>query len=217
MKPFDLDVLDELEAGNVDYRDAVELVLDSGLVRMVIGMRGQFAWDDEDGLIPVASVLPEEVYYGGGALIELELPESSIGPLSRAVVARVAETYLTEGSDIPVNVFDDGVRATIDEEEWEGRPAVLSIFWMGSGGTPIYREQVAIRTLDSMSLDWDSNGVPVRSLVMEEPDIAQRDIEGKTSNATFQSLIDPTDKAFEHVGQTQNQKINFGRVSEDAS
>lgn len=239
MKPFSPELLDDLAAGLVEYRDAVELVLDSGVVRMVIGMRGAFVWDDIEGLLPPwqvgpdplgdvwsdagywrndvpwrAEPYPDPVFYGGGALVGLELPESSLGPESRAIVVRVLETYLEEGSDIPVNVFDDGVRATIDEEPWQGRLAVASVFWIGSGGLPVYREQVAIRELDSMPLEWDADGNPVRVLMLEEPDITQRDIEGKTANAAFQALIDPDDRAFEHVGTTvrQMQKINWGRV-----
>jgi hypothetical protein len=79
----------------------------------------------------------------------------------------------------------------------------------------IEREQVAVRQMDSMPLEWDEDGNPIRSLVLEEPDITQRDIEGKTSNAEFQALIDPTDKAFEHVGTAATHKINFGRVADE--
>lgn len=235
MKPFDSALLDMLAAGRVDYRDVVELVFDSGIARFFIGGRGRFAWDDIDGLLAPWMLEggtlradgyvrfdknwgginpPEAVFYGGGALVSLDVPANALGPESRAITARMLETYMVEGSDIPINVFDDDVRATIDEEPWQGRPAVLSIFWIGDSGLPIYREQVAIREMDAMPLEWDEAGNPVRSLILEEPDITQRDIEGKTANAAFQALIDPTDKAFEHVGGVarQMQRINWGRV-----
>ncbi|WP_323014539.1 hypothetical protein [Devosia sp.] len=217
MKPFSPQLLDDLAAGRVEYRDAVELVLDSGVVRMVIGVRGQFGWSDVDGYLPEPET-GDAIFYGGGALVSLDLPESALGPESRAIVVRVLETYLEEGSDIPANVFDDGVRATIDEEPWQGRLAIASVFWIGSTGLPIYREQVAIRELDSMPLEWDADGNPVRVLMLEEPDITQRDIEGKTANGAFQALIDPADRAFEHVGTTvrQMQNVNWGRIEGSA-
>lgn len=238
MKPHSSELLDELAAGQVDYRDAIELVFDSGVVRLVVGMRGQFGWDDIEGVLAPWRMdgtgedvwsdsgywrddrqdgmpLADDVFYGGGQLVGLDVPENALGPESRAITARVFETYLAEGSDIPVNTFDDGVRATIDEEEWEGRAAVLSVFWFGSSGLPILREQVAVRTMDQMVLEWDQDGNPVRSLILEEPDIMQRDVEGKTANAAFQGLIDPTDKAFEHVASAQRQKVSFGRRPEE--
>lgn len=206
MKPFDETVLDQLAKGVVEYRDALTLVFDSGVVNIFIGGKGWFDWED-DGI-------GVQTFYGGGPLVSLDVPENALGPEARAITVRLLETVMTEGTDIPVNIFDDDVRATIDEEEWEGRQAILSIFWLGEGGMPIYREQVAVRQMDAMPVEWDEQGNPIRSLVLEEPDITQRDIEGKTSNAEFQALIDPSDRAFEHVGTTERQKVNFGRRPE---
>lgn len=207
MKVFDQDVLDRLDAGEIEYRDAITGVFDTGTANLFIGGRGQFTWTD--------GIIGTQTFYGGGALVELDVPDNALGPEAQAITARLYETYLEEGSDIPVNIFDDGVRASIDDEEWEGREAILSIFWLSTGGLPIFREQVAIRQMDAMPLEWDQDGNPVRSLVLEEPDITQRDIEGKTDNAALQALIDPSDRGFEHVGTTQSQKIYFGRVAED--
>jgi len=206
VKPHDPDVLDQLRAGVVDYRDALTLALDSAVLSFFIGGIGRFEWSD-DGI-------GTQTFHGLGSLVSLDVPPNALGPEAPAITARLLETYMVEGSDIPENTFDDDVRATIDEEPWEGRPAILSIFWIGAGGLPIYREQVAIRQIDAMPLEWDREGNPVRILMLEEPDITQRDIEGKTANAAFQNLIDPTDRAFEHVGTTvqQMQRINFGRV-----
>ncbi|MBI4046574.1 MAG: hypothetical protein HY371_07130 [Devosia nanyangense] len=208
MKMFAPETAARFAAGEVDGIDALTLVFDSGIVNVAIGVRGQFTWDDP--------TLGEQTFYGGGALTALDVPENALGPESRAITARLFESSMVVGSDIPVNVFDDGVSATIDEELWEGRTAILSIFWLSKDGVPIEREQVAVRQIDAMPLDWDEEGNPVRSLILEEPDIAQREIEGKTSNAEFQALIDPTDRAFEHVGTTKNQKINFGKRPEEA-
>jgi len=214
VKPYSPALIAQLDDGLVEYRDAVELVLDSGVVRMVIGIRGAFGWSDITGPSMPWDEDAGDIFHGGGHLVQLDVPENALGPESRAITARVFETYMAEGSDIPVNTFDDGVRASIDDEEWEGRPAVLSVFWFDTNGLPIHREQVAVRTMDQMVLDWDADGNPVRSLVLEEPDIMQRDIEGKTANSAFQALIDPTDKAFEHVSTAQRQQINFGRRPE---
>lgn len=157
---------------------------------------------------------PDAIFYGGGDLASIEVPAQALGPQSEAITARLNETYRVEGSDVPVNIFDDGVRATIDEEPWQGRIARLSLFWLSVNGHVLAREPVALREIDAMRMEWDEQGKPVRVLVLEEPDITQRDIEGKTSNAAFQALIDPTDKAFEHVGTVRNQKINFGKIAD---
>lgn len=214
MKPYSPELMAALEAGEVEYRDALELVFDSGVVRLVIGIKGAFGWDDIAGVAMPWEASPGDIFHGGGQLVRLTVPENALGPESRAITASIFETYLEEGSDIPVNTFDDGVRASIDEEEWEGRAAVASVFWFDAGGLPILREQVAVRVMDQMVLDWDQDGNPVRSLILEEPDIMQRDVEGKTANAAFQALIDPADKAFEHVATAQRQKISFGRRPE---
>lgn len=207
MKTYSSDTLARLAAGEVDYLDAASLVFDSGVISVFMRGKGQFVWDD--------ATLGEQTFYGMGPLVEMDVPENAIGPESRAITLRLFETYMEEGSDIPANVFDDGVRATIDEEEWEGRTAILSVFWLSKEGAILEREQIAIREMDAMPLEIDQKGNPMRSLILEEPDITQREIEGKTSNAEFQALIDPTDKAFEHVGTTKSQKINFGKVADE--
>lgn len=176
-------------------------------------------WNDagywRDDLPWSGSIPPDPIYYGTGSLVSLDVPESALGSESRVITATLYETYMVEGSDIPVNVFDDGVRATIDEENWQGRTAILGVFWLNLEGAIVDYEQVAIRQMDAMPLEWDDDGNPMRKLMLEEADIIQRDIEGTTSNAAFQALIDPTDRAFDQVGVTKTQKINFGRRPED--
>lgn len=209
MKTYSAETLARLNAGEVDYLDALTLVFDSGVVSVYMRGKGSFVWDD--------ATLGEQTFYGMGSLVALDVPENAMGPESRAITVRLFETYMEEGSDIPVNIFDNGVRATIDEEDWEGRTAILSVFWLSKDGVILEREQIAIREMDAMPLDVDEAGNPVRTLVLEEPDITQRDIEGKTSNAEFQKLIDPTDRAFEHVGTAKTQKINFGKVTDQVA
>lgn len=131
------------------------------------------------------------------------------------VTAEISKTLISSEGDDTINVFDDGIRATIDEEEWEGREAILSVFWLSEGGAVIEREQVAMREMDSMPVEWDAAGNPSRTLVLEEPDITQRDIEGETSNSEFQRRIDDTDLAFEHVASVRSDEINWGRISNE--
>ncbi len=206
MKTFDAATIARHAAGEVDAIDALTLVFDSATVNLAIGIKGQFTWDDV--------TLGEQTFYGAGKLVALDVPENAIGPESRAITATLYETYMEEGSDTPVNVFDDGVRATIDEEEWEGRTAIGSIFWLGAGGTIIEREQVFVRQIDAMPVEWDEAGNPMRRAILEEPDIIQRDVEGKTANTESQALIDATDDSFKHVGTARTGKINFGRRAE---
>lgn len=206
MKTYAPGVVVDHSAGRIDAIDALTLVLDSGVVNLAIGVAGTFVWDD-----PAFGPM---TFVGAGGLVTLDVPENALGPQSQAITATLFETYMAEGSDIPVNVFDDGVRASIDEEVWEGRIAIPSIFWLDENGSIMAREQVAVRQIDSMAMQWDDAGNPMRIATLEEPDITQRDIEGKTSNAEFQALIDPTDRSHEHIGTAKNQKINFGKIAD---
>jgi hypothetical protein len=208
LKTFESSTSADHAAGRVDAIDMLTLVLDSDVFHFAIGVRGSIPWDDPEwGMITIT---------GAGALGSLDVPEAAFGNESKAVTARLYETYLPEGSDTPVNIFDDGVRTSIDEEEWEGRTAVLSILWLSEAGSIIEREQVAVRQIEQMYVDRDGDGNAVRVAVLEEPDIIQRDIEAKTANAASQALIDDTDDSFAHVGTARLQKVTFGQRPESA-
>ena len=206
MKSFDAETLARFEAGEIDYIDAVTLVFDSGAANFYLGGQGSFAWTDAG--------IGTQTFYGTASLIDIEVPPQAAGAAAEPVVLRLYEAQMVEGSDTPVNVFDDGIRTTIDEAEWEGRDAILSMFWRRGDGSIIEREQVTIRVMDAAPVEWDEQGNPVRSLYLEEPDITQRDIEGRTGNAAFQALIDPTDRGLEHVGTVRTERINFGRIAD---
>lgn len=206
MKVFDTAIANDHAAGRVDAIDLLTMVFDSATMHMALGIRGSFTYDDP--------VLGEILVVGTGNLISLDVPPAALGPYSQAITATLLETYLEEGSDVPVNVFDDGVRATIDEEPWEGRPAIGSILWLSEGGAVLGREQVFVREVDAMPMEWDEAGNPMRRAILEEPDITQRDIEGKTANAELQALIDPADTSFSQVGVARLQDIHFGQRAE---
>lgn len=206
MKSFDAETIARLVAGEVDYIDGVTLVFDGGAANFFPGGQGSFEWTDAG--------IGTQTFYGTGPLIDIEVPPQATGAAAEPVVLRLYEAQMVEGSDTPVNVFDDGIRATIDEEEWEGRTAILSVFWRRADGSIIEREQVAIREMDAAPIEWDEQGNPIRSLYLEEPDITQRDIEARTGNAAFQALIDATDRGLEHVGTVRTERINFGRVAD---
>lgn len=204
MIAFDPVILSQFASGETDAFDAVTFIFDSGPVSLYLG-QGQFEW--EDAQLGTVSMV------GAAGLLSIELPAATAGGESTAVVVRLAETYIPPNSDTPVNIFDDGVRAVIDEEPWYGRPAVLSRFHRSiATGLPIMREQLGVRFMNSMAVEEDETGRPVRVIVLEREDVIQRDIEGKTDNADFQRQIDPTDLAFQHVGKTQNQDINWGAL-----
>jgi hypothetical protein len=206
LKTFEASTNSDHDAGRVDAVDMLTIVLDSDVVHLAVGVIGSIPWDDPEwGAITIT---------GAGALGSLDVPETAFGQESKAVTARLYETYMPEGSDTPVNIFDDGVRASIDDEEWEGRTAILSILHLSEAGVIIEREQVAVRQIDQMYVDRDGDGNAVRVAVLEEPDITQREIEAKTANAASQKLIDPTDNSFRHVGKARTQKITFGQRPE---
>lgn len=206
MKVFDPAIADDHAVGRIDAVDVLTLVFDSATMHMALGVAGTYTFDDP--------TIGEMVIIGTGNFISLDVPESALGPSSQAITATLFETYLEEGGDVPVNVFDDGVRATIDEEPWEGRPAIGSILWLSEGGDVLGREQVFVREVDAMPMEWDEAGNPMRRAVLEEPDIIQRDIEGKTANAELQAMIDPADTSFSQVGIARLQDIHFGQRAE---
>ena len=208
MKTYDSATLARFAKGEQDYIDAIIFIFDSGLVCVFVG-RGTFEWTDEE--------IGTQTFYGLAPLLSIEVPKQTLGNEALPITVRVAETYIPAGSDQPVNVFDDGVRATIDEEPWQGREAILSRFWLDENGVAIYRERIGRRIIDAMPTEEDERGNPVRLAILEREDIVQRDIEHKTANADFQQLLDPNDLSCEHIRTTARQKINFGALPEQAA
>ena len=206
MKAFDSGTLARLDAGEVDYFDAVTAIFDSGVLNLFPGV-GEFTVDDE--------TLGEQTFTGAGALLSIDVGGQRAGHEATRMSVRLAETYMPQGSTTPVNVFDDGVRATIDEEPWQWREVILSVFWLAADGTILCREQVARRLIDAMPIEEDENGFPVRVAVLEQPAIVQRDIEARTHNAELQRAIDADDRFLEHLGTTAlRQKITLGAMPE---
>ncbi len=206
MKPFDSEIIDRLERGDVDYVDGLTGIFDSEPVNVFLG-QGSFDWNDD--------TLGEQTFTGAGALLKVEVGGAKAGPEAVPIRVLFAETYVPAGSTDPVNVFDDGVRASIDEEPWQWREVILSRFWLDAGGAPIYREQLARRVIDGMPIEQDEQGLPVRVFLLEQPNIVQRDVEGLTANAETQRLVDPVDLFMEHVGTTAlRQKITIGSMPE---
>ena len=205
MITLDSSTLARLALGEADYFDALVFIFDSGLVCVFPGI-GQFDWTDEE--------IGSQTFYGLGALLSIEVPPQSLGNEAQPITVRLAETYLPAGSDEPVNVFDDGIRTSIDEEPWQGREVILSRFWRDANGVPIHRQRIGRRVIDAMPTEEDEAGNPVRVAVLEREDIIQRDVEAKSANADLQRLLDPTDLAMEHVGTTARQRINFGAKPE---
>ncbi|MBN9335620.1 hypothetical protein [Devosia sp.] len=208
MKLYDSATMARFAKGEEDFIDAIIFIFDSGPVCVFVG-RGSFTWDDEEiGL---------QTFYGLAPLLSIEVPSQSLSNESLPITVRLAETYMPEGSDTPVNVFDDGVRQTIDEEPWQGREAILSRFWLDENGVPIYRERIGRRVIDDMPTEEDEAGNPIRTAVLEREDIIQRNVEAKTVNADLQRLLDPTDLACEHIRTTARQQISFGALPEQSA
>lgn len=205
MKTYDSATIARFAKGEVDYLDAVIFIFDSGLACVFVG-QGSFQWTDDE--------IGTQTFYGLAPLLTIDVPRSGLGNEALPITVRLAETYVPAGSDTPVNVFDDGTRQTIDEEPWQGREAILSRFWLNENGSPVYRERIARRVMDSMPTEEDTAGNPIRMVVLEREDIVQRDIEHKTANADFQKLLDPADLSCEHIRATARQKINFGALPE---
>lgn len=208
MKTFDPDTIDRLEAGEVDALIGIAFLFDSGIVAFFVGAHGQFTWSDEMGNL---------TYYGMASLLSIDIPKASLANEAESITVKLFETYLPENSDVPVNIFDadsPSVRDMLDGEPWQGREAVISYFWRDAGGGILMREQIARRIMDSMPQQFDETGRPIRVAILERPDVIRQQIEGRSSNAEFQRLIDPADKGFYHVAQTATQKINFGKLPE---
>lgn len=199
MITYDDATLARFAKGEVDEIDALELYLDSGTVALCPGIIGSFVWNDI-------------TYVGVHGLLTLTVPDSVTGNDSQPITVTLAETYVPPDSDVPVNVFDDGIRASIDEEPWQGRVAILAVFLLDENGTIIEREQVDVMQIDGMTESMDESGRPMRVATLERPDIIQRDVEGKTADAAFQAIIDPDDLAMSHAGDTVTQDVYFGQT-----
>lgn len=205
MIAFDPIIQAQFAKGVTDAFDALTFIFDSGLVSVYLGV-GTFSWTDPQ--------LGSQTFLGVAGLLSIEAPAQTVGGESAAVVVRLAETYVPANSDAPVNVFDDGVRASIDDEPWYGRPVILSRFHRSmETGLIVMREQLAVRFMDTMAIDEDEDGRQVRVIGLEREDVIQRDIEGKKANADFQRQVDPTDLAFQHVGKVRNQDVNWGGLA----
>lgn len=203
MKVFDSITQARLAAGEEDTLDALTFLFDSGVISVFPGV-GQFTWTDE--------TIGTQTFYGLGGLLSIEVPRRGLGNEAQPITVRIAETYIPTGSDEPTNVFDDGVRQSIDDEPWQGREVILSQFWLDADGMPVFREQVDRRIIDSMPTEEDEAGNQVRVMILEREDIVQRDVEGKTANAEFQRLLDPADRSCEHIAATARQTIHFGAL-----
>lgn len=203
MKALDSSTLARLAAGEIDYLDAVTFLLPSGDMSLLLGARGEIPWTD--------SQVGAQTFYGTGDLVSIDVPATAFGPEASPITLKLAETYLPVGGGDPVNIFEVDGRNTIDDEAWQGTFVILSIFWLDAGGTVIERETVDIRVLDDLPVEIDADGNPIRIAVLERPDIRQRQPEGKTRSADFQSQIDATDKGLQHLRKTKRQVIKFGR------
>lgn len=208
MKVYDGVTMARFEKGEEDYVDAIVFIFDSGLACVYVG-NGTFTWTDEE--------IGTQTFYGLAPLLSIDVPPQRIGNEAQPITVRFAETYIPAGSDTPVNVFDDGIRQTIDQEPWQGREAILSRFWRDENGLVVYRERIGRRVIDDMPTEEDEDGNPIRVAVLEREDIIQRNVEAKTANADLQRLLDPTDLACEHIRTTARQQINFGALPEQSS
>lgn len=208
MKMYDTATQARFAKGEEDFRDALTMIFDSEVISVFVGT-GSFTWSD--------ATVGEQTFYGLAGLISIEVPPRRLGNEAMPITVRFAERWMPAGSDEPVNVFDDGVRQTIDDEPWQGREVIVSRFWLDANGVPIYREQIDRRIIDAFPTEEDEAGNPVRVMVLEREDIVQRDIEGKTVNSQLQKLLDPNDRSCEHIATTANQQINFGALAEQVA
>jgi hypothetical protein len=194
------ETLARLAAGEVDVIDAIELYLDEGTVAFCPGIVGQFTYDGIS-------------YVGARGLLTLDLPDQQMGGQSQPITATFAETYVPPNSDEPVNVFDDGVRASMDDITWQNRVAIPAVFWLDENGTILDREQVDVMQIDGMTQQADASGRMLRVGTLERPDIIQQDIEAKTADPAFQKLIDANDLGLSQAASTVTQTIYFGQAT----
>src|SRR5690606_1880593 len=136
-------------------------IFDSEPLNLFLGGVGEFTFNDE--------VLGELNFVGAGALLSIQMPSGKLGLDVDPIEVRFAETYVPSGSTTSVNVFDDGVRASIDDEEWQWREVLLHVFWRDKDGSILCREQVGRRVIDRFAVEVDKDGNPVRVAVLELP------------------------------------------------
>ncbi len=204
MRSYDSDTLARFAAGEIDEIDAVEIYLDEGTVALCPGIIGSFSYG---GL----------TYVGARGLLQIDMPDAATGNDSQPITMTLAETWTPPNSDVPVNVFDNGTAASIDDIAWQGKTVVLAVFYFDQAGTVIEREQVDVMQIDGVTQTIGEDGRLLRVAQLERPDIIQRDIEAKTADAALQALIDPTDRGMEHAGETVSQPFTFGRLPDQVT
>jgi len=202
VRSYSDETLARFAAGEIDELDAIEVYLDEGTIALCPGIVGSFSYG---GL----------TYVGARGLVQLDVPDAATGNDSQPITVTLAETYTPPDSDVPVNIFDNGTAASIDDIAWQGKTVVLAIFYLDSGGTILDREQVDVMQIDGASQQIGEDGRLLRVFSLERPDIIQRDIEAKTMDAALQALIDPDDRGMEHAGETVSQDFYFGRLPPD--
>lgn len=145
-------------------------------------------------------------YVGAGSLIQMEAlaagTDLSASPVSVTLRA------------VPEQGLTPDVLATIDDEDYKGRPAAIGVvFFARNDGTlklmlPRWRGYI-----DTVTHDWDvgANNVLTGSLEPRSLDHSRRGF--RVRGDADQRLIDPDDTFYLHAATVASEQVTYGRAS----
>lgn len=201
MKTFDPDIQAQLDAGLIDYRDAVLFALDEGNYGFFSGGRGSVTFG---GL----------TFVGSGSLIEFSLPDENTSLASAPIEVSLSSHYEVDG--VVTRIFDDATLNSIEDSNWMRRPAIIYEIWFDADGQVIDLVQRARREIHQIRHTEDPKRGYTITGVLETPSVFQTYVEYKRRNSSIQKLIDPTDKGLEYTSTVRNEKVYFGRMPEES-
>lgn len=195
MRTYDPDIEAQLDAGQIDRRDAVLFILDEGAFGFVSGVVGTLTWNDVE-------------YTGAGSLLSIGMGESDFGTQSSIEVS-LSSHYEVDG--VRTEVFDNGTLQTIEQMSWFRRPAIVGRFWIANTGAIIDFEQRARCEIHQIVHSETADSGYMIKGILENINVFRRLRDSKTRNAEFQKLVDPTDRAFDALSVVATDRIYWGR------
>lgn len=197
MLSSDPEIQAQLDAGEINFRQAIRFDLDSGSYGFVDGYRGKMP--------PIDGVS----YVGSGGLIGIEHPEQNVSPAGGDVSVTLASHYKINGEYH--KLFEPHVLDSIEQENWFRRTVRIYRFWFDKNRRFVASERRHLREIQEIEHKKADVGRVIVAHLGAPSDFAKV-VEGKIAGPELQSLIDPTDTSARHVQSAASDKIYFGRL-----
>lgn len=195
MKSYSAEIEAQLAAKKLNRRRAIRFDLPSGSYGFITGYRGS---------LTVEGVL----YVGSGGLIDIEDSDGKITGEADEVTVTLASHRRINGE--LVKLFDPHLLASIEDEVWFMRPAVVQRFWFGPGRQLEDIEQMQLRQIFSVEHLGGRDGKRIMARLMT-PAAMAKVFEAKRNGPDLQKLIDPDDTSYADIIAAASETIYWGR------